>query len=128
MPEFDPFVLFQVSSILFQVLLHRARIQSFHFVSGSLVLLLDSIPLFCFVFSSIEPGFDPYFIYFFIFFISGSPILCLDSIPSFFFGFSGIMPRFDPFLWFQVLLHRTLILLSFPALCPNFPHLPRYRV
>ena len=101
-PGFNPFV-------LFWVLRHRVRIRSFYFL------------FFYFGFSNIVPGLDPFLL------LLSSLASCPDSIPFFCFRFSDIVPGFDPFL-FRVLRHCAQILLSFPASCPNFRHLPRHRV
>ena len=146
MPRFDPFVLF-----LF--LQHRAQIRSLRFVLGSPASRSDSIPSFCFRFSSIAPEFYPFLLFWVLrhraqiqslCFVSGSPTSCSDSIPSFFFssspasfldsipsfcfGLSCIVPGFNPFLLFWVLRHHTRILLYFPESCLDFPHLPRHCV
>ena len=105
------------------------------FVSSSSASCLDSIPSFCFGFSSIELKFEFFFFFCFGFFgialefdlfvlfrvlwhhawiqslpfISSSPASRWDLIPSFYFGFSGIVLEFDPFVLFQVLQHRARI-------------------
>ena len=108
---FNPF-------LFFRVLRHRAKIQSLRFVSGSPASHPDSIPSFCFGFSSITLGFDPFLLFQVLWyhaqirsfpFVLGSPISHSDLIPSFCFGFSGIMPEFDPFFLFRVLRHRASI-------------------
>ena len=65
-------------------------------MSSSPASRLDLILLFCFGFSCIAPGFDPF-------------ILFRVLIHSFCFGFSSITPGFDPFLLFRVLRHRARI-------------------
>ena len=109
-----------------------ARIRSLPFVSGSLASRPDSISSFCFGFSGIMLGFDP-FLLFRVFrhrtlirslpFVSGSQASRPDSIPSFCFRFSNIVLGFDPFL-FRVLGHCALIrsvlyILGSPELRPN---------
>ena len=102
MPGFDP--------------RQRSRILSLS-VSGSPASHLDSIPLFCFSFSSIVPKFYP-----FLFrvlqhsapihipsFVSGSPASRLNLISLFCFRFSDIAPGFESLLLFQVLQHPTWV-------------------
>ena len=140
-PGFDPVLLFWV-----------LWIQSLHFVLCSPTSRLDSIPSFCFGFSGIMPGFDSLFLFRVLrhrariqslLFVSGSLASCLYSIFFFYVGFSGIVsgfdlffifyfefsnivPGFDPFFLLLILRHRARILLSFLALCSDFPHLPRH--
>ena len=83
---------------------------------------MDWIPLFCFGFSGIVPGFDPFR---FVSssptsrpdlipsFVSGSPTSRSDLIPSFCFGFSCIASIFDPFVLFWVLRHHAQICFFF---------------
>ena len=98
-----------------------------------MTFLPDSIPSFCFGFSGIVSGFDPFVLFWdlqhharirsfpfvssslisrpdsILYFDSSSLALCPDSIPSFCFGFSDIMSGFDPFVLFPVLSNRTWI-------------------
>ena len=134
MPEFDPFFLFWVlrdrvwirSLLLFRVLWHCAQIRSLLFVLGSpascldSVPSLDSIPSFCFGFSDIVPGFDPFFCF-------GFSDIVPRFNPLFCFRFSDIVPGFDPFFLFRVLRHRArirslLLVSSSLALCPDQIH------
>ena len=86
---FDPFVLFRDlwhraqfdPFVLFQVLKHHDWIRSFFFLSVSPASCLDSIASFCFRFSGITPGFDPFILF---------QVLCIEL-------------GFDPFVLFQVL-------------------------
>ena len=134
MPGFDPF-------LLFRVLRHCTQIRSLSFVSSSPASRPNSIPSFCFEFSSIELGFDPFFLFRVVrhrarirsfhfvsgslasypdkslHFVSGSPTSCPDLIPSFCFEFFGIVLGFDPLFLLQVLQHHAQISLSFSASC-----------
>ena len=87
--------------VLFRFLRHHALIRSLCFVSGSLASLLESIPSFCFGFSGIVPGFDPFFLFLVLRhhalirslrFVLRSLASCSDLIlSSSFFGFSCIV-------------------------------------
>ena len=101
-------------------------------MSGSPASRSDSIPSFCFRFSDIAPGFDPFILFRVLrhharirslCFVLGSSASRPDYIPSFCFGFSGIMLGFNPFVLFQVLRHRAQIRSFFisgsPTSCPD---------
>ena len=123
MPGFDPLVCLGFSSIvsgfdpfvLFQVLWHRARIQSLLFVSGSPVTCPDLAHLLwhCARISLSFQALCPDF-HIFIGIMSGSLIL-----PGIVLGFCYL---FKNRVWIPLLLrHRARSSLSFPASCLDFP-------
>ena len=136
-PGFNPF-------ILFWVLRHRSQILSFFLISGSLASCPNSIPSFCFGFFGIVPGFDPFLLFqilqhrarillSFSTSCSDFPHLPRHRVRAslIFFGtvseFSSSSSTSCPSIAYLFWNHIRL-LLSFPASCLDFPHLPRHRV